>query len=299
VVPLTLKPGNANTQVIPVVPVPPDKVVLTVGDTTFTAAQMDQIMTQVKAGQTPAARKQFAETLVKMLVLAQDGRRRKLDETANYRTQIQLQSSNILAGATFTEITKESKPSDEELHKYYDEHKTEFEQVKARHILIRFQGSSLPVKPGQKDLTDAEALAKAQDIRKKLVAGGDFAAVAKEESDDSGSGGAGGELGFFHHGQMVPSFETAAFALKEGEISDPVKSQFGYHVIQVEAHQTKTFEEAKPDIEQRLAPQVAQKTLDEMVKKAAVEMDKDYFGTGAPLAVPPSLMHPGTAPPKQ
>lgn len=299
VVPLTLKPGNANSQVIPAVAVPPDKVVLTVGDTKFTAAQMDQIMTQVKAGQTPAARKQFAETLAKMLVLAQDGRRRKLDETATYRTQVQLQTANILAGATFAEITKESKPSDEELHKYYDEHKTEFEQVQARHVLIRFQGSSLPVKPGQKDLTDAEALAKAQDIRKKLVAGGDFAAIAKEESDDSGSGGAGGELGFFHHGQMVPSFETAAFALKEGEISDPVKSQFGYHVIQVEAHKVKTFEEAKPEIEQRLAPQVAQKTLEDMVKKATVEMDKDYFGTGAPPAIPPSLTHPPSTPPKQ
>jgi peptidyl-prolyl cis-trans isomerase C len=298
VVPLTLRPGNANTQVIPAVPVPPDKVVLTVDDTKFTAAQMDQLMSQVKAGQTPAARKQFADTLVKMLILAEEGHRRKLDEDAAYRAQVQLQTSNILAGLTYGAITKESKPSDEELHKYYDEHKNDFEQVQARHILIRFQGSSLPVKPGQKDLTDAEALTKAQDIRKKLVAGGDFAAIAKEESDDSGSGAAGGELGLFRHGQMVPSFETAAFALKEGEISDPVKSQFGYHIIQVEAHKSKTFEEAKPEIEQRLAPQVAQKTLEDMVKKAAVDMDKDYFGTGPAPALPPSLFHPAT-PPKQ
>jgi len=299
VVPLTLHPGSVNPQLTPAVPVPPDRVVLTVNDHKFTAAELDQIMTQVRnGGQNPAARKQFADTMVKMLVLADDGHRRKLDETPGFHSQVQLQSNNILAGLTYTEITKESKPSDEELHKYYDDHLKDYDQVQARHILIRFQGSSLPVKPGQKDLTDAEALAKAQDIRKKLVAGGDFAAIAKEESDDSGSGASGGELGFFRHGQMVPSFETAAFALKDGEISDPVKSQFGYHVIQVEAHKTKTFEEAKPEIERSMAPQQAQKTLDEMVKKANVDMDKDYFGSAPAMTIPPSLMHP-TTPPKQ
>ena len=294
VVPLTLRPG-ASTVGAPPVPVPPNKVVLTVDDFKFTAAQMDRLTSQVKAGQTPAARRQFVDTLVKMLVLAEEGRRRKLDEAPAYRDQVALQTSNILAGLTYAEITKESKPSDEELHKYYDEHKNDFEQVQARHILIRFQGSSLPVKPGQKDLTDAEALAKAQDIRKQLVAGGDFAALAKENSDDSGSGANGGELGLFRHGQMVPSFETAAFALKEGEISDPVKSQFGYHIIQVEAHKLRTFEEAKPEIEQKMAPQQAQKTLEAMAKKATVDMDKDYFGTAAP-ALPPSLLRPATPP---
>src|SRR5208283_5456446 len=101
VVPLTLRPGNASTQVIPAVPVPPDKVVLTVDDVKFTAAQLDRFMSQVKASQTPAARKQFADTLVKMLVLAEEGSRRKLDQAPTYRDQVALQTSNILAGLTF------------------------------------------------------------------------------------------------------------------------------------------------------------------------------------------------------
>lgn len=296
-VPLTLKPGNASTQVAPALPIPPDRVVLTVNDHKFTAAELDRIMTQTRSGgQSPAARKQFGDTIVKMLVLADDGHRRKLDETPTFRSQVQLQSNNILAGVTFTEISKESKPTEEEVRKYYDDHKADFEEVKARHILIRFQSSTVPVKPGEKDITEAEALAKAQDLRKKLVAGGDFAAIAKEESDDAGSAASGGELGFFRHHQMVPSFETAAFAMKDGEISDPVKSQFGYHVIQVEAHQTKTFDEAKPEIERNLAPQAAQKALEDMVRKATVEMDKDYFGSAPAMTIPPSLVHPATPP---
>ena len=295
VVPIPLRPGNATTAAAPAVQVPPDRIVLTVDDIKYTAAELNQIMTQVRAGQTPAARKQFADTLVKMLVLAEEGRRRKLDEAPAYKTQLALQTNNILAGMTYTEITKESKVPEEEVRKYYDEHKSEFEQIQARHILIRFQGSTVPVKPGQKDLTADEALAKAKEIRAKIAAGGDFAALARAESDDPGNASAGGELGLFGHGRMVPSFDTAAFALKDGEISEPVKSQFGYHIIQTEAHKTKSYEEAKVEIEQRLTPQQAQKTLDEMVKKASVVMDKDYFGITPP---PPNLLPP-VGPPKQ
>ena len=102
------------------------------------------------------------------------------------------------------------------MQKYYEAHKSEFERVHARHILIRAAGSPMAVRPGQKDLTDAEALAKAQEIRKKIEGGEDFAALARAESDDTGSGANGGDLGFFGHNQMVPPFEEAAFAMKAG-----------------------------------------------------------------------------------
>ena len=77
--------------------------------------------------------------------------------------------------------------------------------------------------PGQKDLTEEEALAKAQEIRQKIVEGADFAAIARVDSDDMGSSAKGGDLGIRRHGQTVPSFEEALFALKDGELSQPVK----------------------------------------------------------------------------
>ena len=158
--------------------VPPDTVVLTVGDIKLTAAQFDQIISVLPAQYQAAARgpgrKQFADNLVRMLVLAQEGKRRKLDETPTYQSQAMFEQANVLAGLTYKEISKENKVDDAELQKYYDAHKAEFEEVHARHILIRMQGSPLAVKPGQKDLTDAEALAKAQDLRKQAGGRGGF-----------------------------------------------------------------------------------------------------------------------------
>jgi len=262
--------------------VPPDRVVLTVGDVKMTSAEFNQIIDvlpeQVRAMYRGAGRKQLADNLVKLLVLAQEGKRRKLDQTDAFKTQTKFEMDNVLAGLTYTEISKEVTVDDATLRKYYDDHKNEFEQASARHILVRFQGSPVPVRPGEKDLTEAEALAKAQDLEKQLKAGADFASLATKESDDTGSASKGGDLGTFHRGQMVPSFETAAFALQPGQISEPVKSQFGYHIIKLESLQSKTFDEVKPDLEKRLKPEQAQKALEDLQKKSGVVYDPEFFG---------------------
>jgi hypothetical protein len=276
---VTLKAENPADKVMPTVP--PDKVVLTVGDVTLTSAQFDSIIDvlpdQYKPVARGAGRKQFADNLVKVFLLSQEGKKRKLDETAAFKTHILFQNANTLAAATFEEIGKTLTVSDADLQKYYADHKGEYEQVRARHILIRFAGSPLPLKPGQKDLTEAEALAKAQDLVKRLKAGEDFSALATKESDDTGSAANGGDLNFFHRGQMVPPFEQAAFALQPGQLSEPVKSQFGYHVIKVEAKETKTLADVKPEIEKRLKPEQSQKYLEDLQKKNTVLYDPTFF----------------------
>ncbi len=261
--------------------VPPNKVILTVGDITITAAQFDAIIDslpeQTRAQFRGPARTQLGQNLARMLVLAKEGKRLKLDQTATYKTQAEFQDENTLAGLTYAQIVKDNKPSEEELKKYYDEHKAEFEQVHASHILIRFQGSSLAIKPGQKDLTDAEALAKAQALRQKIQGGEDFAKLATQESDDAGSAAKGGDLGTFRHGQMVPSFEQAAFALKPGEVSQPVKTQYGYHVIKVETKDIRPFEDVRPDLERQLGPLQAQKAVEDLLKATPAVLDLNYF----------------------
>ena len=255
-----------------------DKVVLSVGEMSLTAAQFNQLIEmlpeQSRAQARGAGRREFANEVARVLALAEEGKRRKLDEDLGYRTQSQFQAENLLAGRAYAEI---GKPDDAELHQYYEAHKTEFEQVRARHILIRAAGSPVPA-GGKKELSDQEALAKAQEIRKKIVDGADFAALAAQESDDDQTKGKGGELSFFHRGQMVPPFEDAAFKMNVGDLSEPVKSPLGYHLIQVEAKNPGTFEEAKPDIERRLRPQKAQAALEDLVKKSIVVLDPDFFG---------------------
>ena len=95
-------------------------------------------------------------------------------------------------------------------HKYYEEHKNEWDEVSARHILIKFKGSPVPAREGKPELTEEQALAKAQEIKKKLAAGENFATLAKAESDDTGSGANAGDLGTFKRNSMVPELEKTA-----------------------------------------------------------------------------------------
>jgi peptidyl-prolyl cis-trans isomerase D len=122
-------------------------------------------------------------------------------------------------------------PSDDAIKAYYDDHRddrfTEQEQVRASHILI-----SVP--PDADDAAKAAARKKAEDVLAKAKAGGDFAALAKENSGDPGSASKGGDLGFFPRGRMVPQFEEVAFTLEPGTISEIVESPFGLHIIRVD-----------------------------------------------------------------
>ncbi len=137
--------------------------------------------------------------------------------------------------------------TDQQVQQYYQQHQKDFqvpEEVKVRHILIK-------VPTGADAKTDAAAKQKAEDLLKQIKAGGDFDALAKANSDDPGSKDQGGELGMIQRGVTVPAFEQAAFALQPGQISDVVKTQFGYHILKVEEKQTahlKPLEEVKGQI---------------------------------------------------
>lgn len=133
------------------------------------------------------------------------------------------------------------KVTDEEIAEFFEANKdflNQEEQVKARHILVETQEE-------------------ADEIKEKLAAGEDFEELAKEHSTD-GSAAQGGDLGFFGRGEMVESFEEVAFTLNEGEISDPVKSNFGYHIIKLEEKREAkeaTLEEYKDDMREALIEQ--------------------------------------------
>ena len=152
------------------------------------------------------------------------------------------------------------------------------EQVRARHILV-------------------PDLKTAQTVEAKLKAGGDFAALAKQYSADPASKDKGGELGFFGHGQMVAPFDAAAFSLPVGKISEPIKSPFGYHIIQVEEKKPAlkaTLAGSDSQIRQTLLQQAEQQQiqpfLQELRSKATITVSDPRFSelANAPLPAAPS-----------
>lgn len=152
---------------------------------------------------------------------------------------------------------------DAELHAVYNASMDNFrmpDRVEAQHILIKTQGKS--------DAEKKAALAKAEDLLKQLKAGADFSELAKKNSDDTSNAPKGGDLGWFVRGQMVPEFDKAAFAMKPGEISGIVTTEFGYHIIKVnqkENARVKPFEEVKAD----LASELKKQRITEQVQKTA------------------------------
>jgi len=258
---------------------PLEAVVMTVGTEKITRAQFEEILAALTAnGQRIPGKRQFATQLGELEAVAAGARKRKIDQTVAAKQLIAIQTDNVLANQLQRQVAEEVKIDEAAEHAYYDSHKAQFEQVKAEHILIRFKGSQVPVKANGKDLTDEEALAKAQEIRKKIADGGDFAAVAKAESDDTGTGATGGALPPFSKGQMVKEFEDAAFAQPVGELGQPVKTKYGYHIIKVLERKSKTFEEEKTNIDRQLKQQLTREAMERIEKETPVTLDDTYFG---------------------
>ena len=282
-------PGTGPAPV-KVAPPEPNKVVLTVGSYKMTEAQfevlVDALPAQYQSYARGANKRQFVESLVQLKLLSGEAEKRGLEKQPKVQEQILFQRENLLAQAMFESLQDTIKVDDAAVKAYYAAHLNEYESVKARHILIRVKGAPMPGAEGKPELTEEQALAKAQDLRKKIAAGGDFAAIAKAESDDSGSGAQGGDLGEFRRGMMVPPFEEAAFKQKVGEVGEPVKSPFGYHIIKVEEHKSKSLDEVRADIEKTMRPEMARKEVDALRKNATVQIDDGFFG--AAVAEPPA-----------
>jgi peptidyl-prolyl cis-trans isomerase C len=265
-----------------------DPVVLTVGSEKITQSMFQEIIASLPAQQqaqltTPAARRSLAEQVAELKVMAQEARVRKLDQSAAVRAKVALQADQVLASAVYQDLVA-GDPDDAALRAYYAAHKQDWDQVRARHILIRMQGSRVPVREGHKDLTDEEALAKAKEVRAKIVAGAKFEDQAKLESDDTGSGDNGGDLGTFGAGQMVPEFDEVVFKAPVGQVTEPIKTAYGYHLILVEERKSKPFEDARGEIEQKVRPDIGQKAIEALKAKTPVVYDDAYFGKQGELA---------------
>ena len=181
--------------------------------------------------------------------------------------------SLVILVADGNKIAQSLNPTDSDLMVIYNEHRADYqtkEHVNVRHILLMTQG-----KP---PADDAKIKAKAEDIVKQLRAGADFAELAKKYSEDPGSAQKGGEYDNVVRGQMDPAFEKAAFSQKPMVISDPVKSVYGYHIIQVLSHEDarlKPFSEVKDEIAKQWKQQRVNDIMQKISDQAQQALTKD------------------------
>jgi peptidyl-prolyl cis-trans isomerase D len=184
------------------------------------------------------------------------------------------------------------KISQDDLRAYYDQYRDQYkvpEQVKVSHILIKTPPAGADGKVDDKAVTEAEH--RAEDLLKQIKGGANFEDLAKKYSEDPGSAKQGGSIGWIGKGQTVPEFEKAAFSLPKGQISDLVKSSFGFHIIRVDDKQeghTKSLDEVKDQIEPILrrqkGQQIAQKEAEELLKQArAIGLDAAAAAQSIPV----------------
>ncbi len=229
-----------------------------------------------------AGKKELLQEIAQTRSFYFEAQANKLDQDPELRARIELLRQQITANAYVNGELKKIVATEANVRMYYDEHRKEFEipeNVNASHILVK---------------TEEEA----REIKKQLDTGADFAELAKQKSLDTTNKNDGGKLGFFMRGAMLPPFEETAFKLKPGQISDPVKTNFGWHIIkvlEVRPRSIMPFDEAKKMIQARVQNQMQQRWLqskkEELKSKYGVKIYEDRF-----TAPPQSSQPKGTSP---
>lgn len=217
---------------------------------------------------TPQGRKEMLDTMVIRELILQQAAKDGLDKGPEIEEKLQdLRKRLIVEAFLKKKVEAESQVSDADLMKFYEQNKDKFktgEQIKASHILVKSEKE-------------------AKDILAQIKAGGSFEELAKKNSVDSSSA-KGGDLGWFGKGTMVPAFEKAALGLKEGQVSDVVKSDFGYHIIKLtgkRAAGVRPLEEVKDQIKAAIMPsrqqEVFQKIKEDLKKGAKIAIKEDVL----------------------
>ena len=169
-------------------------------------------------------------------------------------------------------LTAEARKDEAGTRALWETEKNNYLDVRARQILISFKGAQ--TEPGGKanPRSEAQAKALALALRDKLRSGADFAALAKAQSDDASTRKQGGELPPFTRGAMQAEFEMAAFTLQTGTVSEPVKTKYGYHLIEVLERQPFAFDRLRPTLEYLRAQRQF-----EAIAASPVQLDDGYF----------------------
>jgi peptidyl-prolyl cis-trans isomerase C len=284
---LAMLPGCAGEQA------PDGPVLATVNKENIT---QDEILKQMKRIpewarpqlQDAEGKSKFLDEMIKRELIYQEAEKMKLNNNEEFQAQVkEFKKMTLVQLILKKEVDEKVKVDNEEAKKFFDQNADKLTvgtKIKASHILVE---------------TEKEA----NDVLDKINKGRGFADLAKSLSKDSVSAKKGGDLGYFGRGQMVPEFERAALSLKPGEVSKPVRTRFGYHVIKlidIKKGEPAKFEESKEAIMRQITMEKRKKIFDKFVDRlkadAKITQNDDAI-SALPLPWEPAAPSPAEAPP--
>jgi len=283
----------------------PNRVVATIDGKKLTAKEAVDLLKPFQ----PDQRKQIDANLTKAVEqiytqrqLADAAKKLDLENQSPWKEQLELTKEGVLARAYITHMQDTAaKDSLDDPQKYYDSHSTEFDTVKLSGIFVSFNPPGTPASSSAPNArTEEQAKEKANDIEKKLKAGGDFAALARSESDNP-SASKGGDLGTVPINDSsvnIPAEVKSAVAkLKPGEISEPIRMNGTLLIVKLDSQEKVPFEKAKDGIVKKLKTEHEQSVVKKELEKYSMKVeDPDFFDTGvSPSPRTPSLQRPSAS----
>jgi hypothetical protein len=271
----------------------PDDVVAVIGGEEFTVKRVEHMRKNMplafQRNTANMSNRTFLQVYGELVAVSKMAEQEKIVEKEPYRFQLEFNRMNFLAGVYVNELTRSLPISKDEQREYYENHKSDYEQVKVSAIYVDYspdpQAATDPAT--KKVLSEQEAWAKAEKIAADLRAGADFTETAKEHSDDEVSAQKGGDLGFFQRDSKIPQpLKDAIFQLKAEEISAPVKDGGRFYVFKVTERQPRPLTEVAGQVVERIQAQKLKTRLDEIRATVPIEYKNDAYLQLKPTPAP-------------
>ena len=264
-----------------------EKVVIRIGDQKITAKEVNMMLESMPPQYRPyysgPGRKQLSDIIINNRLQAEEAEKRGLEKREDVRMKIGIARESILTAAAREELEKEITVTDESLQKYLDDHKSDYEEARAKRIVIR-SNSSVPFDPAKSPdsfPSDEEARAKADEIHQKLVEGADFEELAAKLSNDPMTSGKGGDMGLIRRGNkaqlIVPPVENEIFSMKVGTLSDVMKTALGYEIIKLEERRLPKLSDIRKEVEAAYRKQKGEEWLKEKRSHYTIQIDESFF----------------------
>ena len=257
-----------------------DRVVMRVNGEPITEREFDAFLEQAPEESrafynSPDGRPLLAQQLVKLKSLEQEGRRLGVASDPDAQVRMKMADDQVIAAYALQKLVNQ--PNDARVRAEFEKQKSQFQTVELSHILVAYQRGAVPPRPGHPQLSEQQAMQKAQQIMAQLEKGVPFIQLARDQSDDVQSAQTGGQLGSVNPASLPPDVQQVVASLKEGQISNPVKSPYGIHIFKAGTKQSQRYEDLKPMFTARLQRLDAEQIIAKLQKTAKVDLDPKFF----------------------